>query len=113
MKQSAYKSYQRVRVTTNDPTKIVVMLYEGAIRNLFQAIEHFEAERNLDASERIKPTLDIIHYLTTTLDHEQGGEVALNLETAGKKGELGPTPELWIEELESQFELVRAQMLSA
>lgn len=56
------------------------MLYEGAIRYALQAIEHFNADRRNEGSDRIKRVLDIVHYLTNTLDHEKGGEVAVNLE---------------------------------
>lgn len=79
MRQNAYKTYQRVNVQTSDPTKIIVMLYEGAIKNLYQAIGHFEAKRNKEGSGRVNKTLDIVHYLSSTLDFEKGGEIAQNL----------------------------------
>ena len=80
MNPQAFRSYQRVRISTNDPTKIVVMLYEGAVRNLVQAADHFRASRKAEGSDRITKTLDIVHYLTNTLDREKGGEIASNLE---------------------------------
>lgn len=79
MKSKAYRSYQRVRIATSDPTKIIVMLYEGSLRNLYQAIEHFKSDRRHEGSDRITRTLDIVHYLGVTLDHEKGGDVAANL----------------------------------
>lgn len=79
MMQNGYKTYQRVEVQTSDPTKIIVMLYEGAIKNLNQAIGHFEAKRNEEGSGRVNKTLDIVHYLSSTLDFEKGGEIAQNL----------------------------------
>lgn len=79
MATNPYQTYQRISVSTADPTKIVIMLYEGAIKFMRQAIEHFEAGRRDDASERIKRALDIIHYLANTLDFEKGGEIAQNL----------------------------------
>lgn len=80
MNKKAYQTYQRVNVTTADPTRLVVLLYEGAIRNLRQAIGFIEAGNKDDASQRITRTLDIVHYLTNALDHEKGGDISVNLE---------------------------------
>lgn len=79
MKKNGYSTYRRVNVATADPAKIIVLLYEGAIRNMNQAIGHFDAGRNDDASHRIKKTLDIIHYLRSVLDFDRGGEIATHL----------------------------------
>lgn len=78
--KTGYRTYKRVSIQTADPSKIVMMLYEGAIKNLHQAIEHFESKRNEFGSERIKKTLDIINYLSSALDHENGGEISVNLD---------------------------------
>lgn len=67
-------------MTAADPTKVIVLLYEGAIRNLNQTLAHFEAGRRTQASERITKTLKIVQYLSTSLNHEKGGEIAKNLE---------------------------------
>ncbi len=79
MVSRGYQNYQRVDVSTADPVRIVVMLYEGAIKNLNQAILLFDANA-LDASAKITRTLDIINYLASALDHEKGGEISMNLE---------------------------------
>ncbi len=79
MKKNGYSTYQRVNVATADPAKIIVLLYEGTIRNMNQAIDHFEGGRKDDASQRIKKTLDILHYLRSVLDFEKGGEIATHL----------------------------------
>ena len=79
-RRNPYQAYQRISVSTADPVRVVIMLYEGAIKNLHQAIEHFRTSNNDRASERINKTLDIIHYLRSSLDHDQGGEIAANLE---------------------------------
>ena len=79
MSKMASQAYQRASINTSDPTKIIVMLYDGAIRNLRQAIEHFDAGRRVEASERILRTQDIIHYLHNSLDFEKGGEISINL----------------------------------
>jgi flagellar secretion chaperone FliS len=74
-----YQNYQRIGISTADPVRIVVLLYEGAIRNLHQAVRAFGQNNEL-ASVKINKTLDIINYLRNALDHERGGEIAFNLE---------------------------------
>lgn len=79
MSKKAYQQYQRVTLATADPTKIIVLLYEGAIRYLNQGAEHFSAGRNTEGGERLKRALDIVHYLYNSLDFENGGEISENL----------------------------------
>jgi len=79
-KANPYQTYQKADMTAADPVKVIVMLYEGAIRNLRQTVGHFEAGRKTQASERINKTLKIVQYLSTSLNHEKGGEIAHNLE---------------------------------
>jgi flagellar protein FliS len=74
-----YQNYRRVEVSTADPLRIVVLLYEGAIKNLNQALRLLETDPET-ASARLTRTLDIINYLRSALDHEQGGEISANLE---------------------------------
>lgn len=74
-----HQSYQKVNVSTADPVRIIVLLYEGAIKNLNQAIRAIDGDREL-MSAKITRTLDIINYLRNALDHEKGGEIAGNLE---------------------------------
>lgn len=74
-----YENYQRVNVTTADPLRLVVLLYEGAIRNLNQSI-HLWNKDAMAASSKINRALDIINYLRNTLDSDKGGEIAFNLE---------------------------------
>jgi flagellar protein FliS len=77
--QKFQKNYQRVEIQTADPLKIVVLLYEGAIKNLNQATRLMADDRTA-ACARIGKTQDIVNYLRNSLDHAQGGEIAFNLE---------------------------------
>jgi flagellar protein FliS len=79
MMKSYQKNYQRVEIATADPVRIVVLLYEGAIRNLNIAARNIETDKEL-ASAKICRTLEIVNYLRNALDHEQGGEISLNLQ---------------------------------
>lgn len=74
-----HQSYQKVCVSTADPVRIVVLLYEGAIKNLNQAIRMVGQDHET-LSAKIIRTQDIINYLRSCLDFEQGGEIAINLD---------------------------------
>jgi flagellar protein FliS len=75
-----YQKYQKVNVSTADPLRIVILLYEGAIKNLHQAIRLLEENAAYEASAKINRTQDIVNYLRGCLDHEKGGEIAFNLD---------------------------------
>lgn len=74
-----HQNYQKVNVSTADPVRIIVLLYEGAIKNLNLAMRGIGQDNAL-VSTKITRTLDIINYLRNALDHERGGEIAGNLE---------------------------------
>lgn len=77
--KNPHHTYRRVSIQTAEPAKVVLLLYDGAIKNLNQAIEQFELRRNNEGSMHLKKTLDIINYLHNTLDYEAGGEISQNL----------------------------------
>jgi flagellar protein FliS len=72
-------AYQENRVTTQTPGRIVVMLYEGAIKFLKQAIREMEAGQFIEKGKSINRAVDIIQELDFTLNMEAGGEIAQNL----------------------------------
>lgn len=74
-----YQMYQQVKITTADPLQIVVLLYEGAIKNLNQWLMLIDTDVDT-ASARLMRTQEIINYLRASLDHSHGGEIAFNLE---------------------------------
>ena len=74
-------AYRESAVMTASPAQLVVMLYDGAARFLKQA-EVVAAEGAWsDAGERITRADMIIDELLITLDPEQGGEVAVQLQS--------------------------------
>ncbi len=73
------ETYQENAVTTQSKGRIVVMLYEGAIKFLKLAKKEIEAKNHEAKSKYINKALDIINELNTVLDMEAGGEVATNL----------------------------------
>ncbi|MBV9851008.1 MAG: flagellar export chaperone FliS [Armatimonadetes bacterium] len=72
--------YLKTAVETATPTRRLLMLYDGAIRFLGQALPAMRA-RDYEAQSRfIGKAQDIIVYLRATLDFEAGGAVARQLE---------------------------------
>jgi len=74
------ETYQEAAVTTQTKGRLIVMLYEGAIKFLKMAIKEIEAKNPEQKSKYISRALDIIFELNTVLDTEAGGEVATNLQ---------------------------------
>lgn len=71
--------YKQTAVTTQNKGRLIVMLYDGAIKFLKQAIRDL-ASKNYEAKGRnIAKAQDIIVELNTVLDMDAGGEVAQNL----------------------------------
>ena len=78
---NAYGSeiYRQTQVTTVDKGKLIIILYEGAIKFIREAIK---AQENGDIplkASSINRALDIITELNQSLNMQEGGEIALNL----------------------------------
>ncbi len=72
-------AYQETSVTTENKGRLIVMLYDGAIKFMRLAIKEIEA-KNYEAKGRyIGKAQDIINELNMVLDMEAGGEIASNL----------------------------------
>ena len=83
--QNAYSAYQKTNVNTASQGKLVVLLYEGAIKQLTMALNF------IDENDKIKPqniekfgiclqkVQSIITELQVSLDMEKGGDIATNL----------------------------------
>ncbi len=77
---AAIRCYQETSVTTIGPEKLVVMLYEGLLRNLQQARAAL-VSRDLPAKGRsLGNAQAIVCELRNALDHAVGGALAANLE---------------------------------
>jgi flagellar protein FliS len=75
------KAYRETQIRTATPGRLIVMLYDGAIKSLNIAIQIMEKKENkLDiVSNNIIKAQDIISELMVSLDFEKGGEIAKNL----------------------------------
>lgn len=75
-----YQKYKQTSVQSASREKILLMLYEGAIKFTKIAIKAAEEKRIADRGMNIGRAYDIIMELNNTLDHKVGGEIAKNLE---------------------------------
>ena len=72
-------AYQQQSIMTAPPERLVVMLYDGAIRFLFQAAAALRENARATALERLDRGEAIVDHLLATLDMS-AGEVAERLE---------------------------------
>lgn len=77
--QQGYSHYAKTDIQTADPRAVIVLLYEGAIKFLNRAIEEVNRNDRMAMSEYILKTQKIVQFLSTSLDFEQGGDIAYNL----------------------------------
>lgn len=73
------QTYQDTAVTTQNKGRLIVMLYEGAVKFLKLAIKEAEANNYQAKGKYIGKAQDIITELNAVLDMEAGGEIAGNL----------------------------------
>ncbi len=73
------ETYQETAVTTQNKGRLVVMLYDGAIKFLKMAVKEIEADNPGEKGKYIAKAQDIINELNVTLNMDAGGEVATNL----------------------------------
>jgi flagellar protein FliS len=78
--KNAYQKYKNTAVQSANREKLLLMLYEGAIRFTKLAIKAAEEKNIAERGMNIGRTFDIVMELNNTLDHKVGGEIAKNLE---------------------------------
>ena len=72
-------AYQENAVSTQSKGRIIVMLYDGAIKFMRLAILEIEKNNYEAKGQYINKALNIINELNVVLDMEAGGEIAINL----------------------------------
>lgn len=73
------ETYQNTAVTTQSKGRLIVLLYEGAIKFCKLAVRAMEAGDLESKGKYISKTQDIIWELNSVLNVESGGEIATNL----------------------------------
>jgi flagellar protein FliS len=72
-------AYQDSAVTTQSKGRLIVLLYEGAIKFMKLAIRELQANNHEAKGQYINKARDIINELNAVLDMNTGGEIAANL----------------------------------
>lgn len=78
--KNQYQKYKQTQVVSASREKLLLMMYEGAIKFTKMAIKATEEKNVLDRCNSIGRVYDIVTELNNTLDHNVGGEIAKNLE---------------------------------
>ncbi|MES3038339.1 MAG: flagellar export chaperone FliS [Bdellovibrionota bacterium] len=78
--KNPYQKYKTSAVQTASREKILLMLYEGAIKFTKLGIKACEEKKIAERGMAIGRAYDIIMELNNTLDHNVGGEISKNLE---------------------------------
>ena len=76
--QSAHAAYQSGEITSADPVRIIVLLYEGALCFSRVALQGFDDPAT--RGQALGRAHRILSELLAALDHEKGGEIADNLD---------------------------------
>ena len=79
MNNDRSNAYREIAVQTSSPTRLVVMLYEGAIRFLRESVVAIESTDLNAKRQSIDRAVAVVQHLQSTLDLERGGAVALDL----------------------------------
>ena len=72
-------AYQQAAIGTQSRGRLIVLLYDGAIKFMKLAIKEMEAGNPAAKGQYIGRAQDIINELNAVLDMEAGGEIAQNL----------------------------------
>lgn len=77
--RSPYKQYKQTEINTANQGKLIVMLYDGAIKFLNIALENMELKTYDIVNSNIIKAQDIITELLLALNMKDGGEISMNL----------------------------------
>jgi len=77
--RSGYQAYQRNKFETASPHRLILMLYEGAMKFGNQAIKSLDTQDVETSNKALTKTQDILYELIACLNDERGGQIAGNL----------------------------------
>jgi len=75
-----YQKYKQTSIQSASREKLLLMMYEGAIKFTKLAIRASEEKKVAERCVNIGRAFDIVLELNNTLDHKVGGEIAARLE---------------------------------
>ena len=76
---NALANYQKNQVAGMSQKDMIVLLYSGAIKFLDQANEELDKDNNEGFADKVERVHRIVYHLYTTLDFDEGGEIAEKL----------------------------------
>ena len=71
--------YKEISISTSSPTNLVVLLYQGALRFLREAVDDIKRQDYVHKRQSIDRAAAIVRYLQSTLDTEKGQDIAREL----------------------------------
>ena len=74
-------AYKKASVNTLDQSKLIIMLYDGAIKNASFAVEHMKSGQIEKVHDCLIKTKNIVTELMATLNMDRGGDIANNLQS--------------------------------
>ncbi|MDR3358035.1 MAG: flagellar export chaperone FliS [Desulfovibrio sp.] len=75
----AAQAYFNTKVSTTDQGELLIMLYDGALNYLQQARDKMLAKDYAGKGILISKVIDIVNELSSSLNMERGGDLAVNL----------------------------------
>ncbi len=76
---NALANYQKNQVAGMSQKDMIVLLYSGAIKFLDQANEELDKDNTEGFADKVERVHRIVYHLYTTLDFDEGGEIAEKL----------------------------------
>ncbi len=76
----AIQAYRESELAEDKPVRLVVLLYDQLLRDLYRALDAFEKQDIPRRCDELDHALVVLAQLQGTLDLESGGEVAENLD---------------------------------
>lgn len=78
--QASARQYQRIQVTTMDRGQLLLLVFDGGLRFLSLAEKALREDRLAEFGHWLGRGQAIVAELLHTLDHQRGGEIAVNLD---------------------------------
>lgn len=75
-----YQKYKQTQVVSASKEKLLLMMYEGAIKFTKLAIKAAEEKNIAERCTQLGRAYDIVMELNNTLDHKVGGDISAQLE---------------------------------
>lgn len=76
---TSVSSYRTIDTHGKSQLDLVLQVYDGAIAAYYRAGEHFEGQQFTEGREQMERAKRFVVHLYTTLNPEEGGEIAENL----------------------------------